>query len=105
MPIEYKLVIIFVVVGASNVFLRSNRNWIFGYRSTRSLKSHDRFAYANVIFGVGMMLIGIGYFIWLYELEGILEGVPFWQQLSCVGSFLLLLFLIIEIKLTQHFKE
>lgn len=105
MPFEYKLVILFSVVGLSNMLLRNNRNWIFGYRSDRALKSHRQFAYANLIYGLGLLSIGMVYFVWLYFFDGIKGYHPIWQELICIGSVLIVLFLLIELKLHRRFHN
>jgi uncharacterized membrane protein len=105
MPFEYKLVIVFVAVGVSNIIFRNNRNWIFGYRSERALKDHSHFAYANLIYGVGEILIGICYFCWAHYLGGLKANHPIWQQLICLGSYFVVLFTLIELKLHRHFHD
>ncbi len=105
MPFEYKLVIVFVIVGVSNILLRNNRNWIFGYRSDRALKTHERFAYANLIYGLGELLIGAFYFVWLKFFGGLEAHHPVWQHILCLGSYFAVLFTLIELKLHHHFHD
>lgn len=105
MQFEYKLIIIFVVVGSLNLIMRRNRNWIFGYRSPRAIKTHERFAYANTIYGWGMVAIGISYFIVISYFEYVrAELTDAFKAIMLIGVFALL-FLIIEIRLAKVFKN
>lgn len=102
MPIEYKLVILLVAVGLSNLILRNNRNWIFGYRTNRSLRSHATFAYANRIFGLGMIIIGSLYFLWLWFVEGSVVMTTFWQHVLFLTAYFILLLFFIETRLGRR---
>lgn len=105
MPVELKVSICLFIVGMTNVFLRNNRNWIFGYRSPRAIKSHKSYAYANLIYGAGMTLISAAYLLMMFFF---LESFEKWSQTQH-GIFAILyfavLFLIIELKLRQVFKN
>lgn len=104
MSLEYKIVIIFLVVGLSNLILRGNRNWVLGYRSARALKSHARYSYANTIYGVGMMLAGAGYFVWLYYFPYSSNDYPGWQHAVFLILYFAILAFIIEYRLSRVFK-
>ncbi|MEQ8581550.1 MAG: SdpI family protein [Marinoscillum sp.] len=105
MPLEYKLVIIFIVAGILNLLLKRNRNWVLGYRSTRCLKSHDRFAFANRIFGWGLIILGLMYLGILLYLAQDGDELTGWESVFIIVGYLALLFILIEYKLSKAFKE
>lgn len=105
MLIQYKLSIIFMVVGALNFILRNNRNWIFGYRSPRAIKTHERFAYANKYYGVGMLLVGVVYFVFLNFFENISDRLSGFHHATMLISYFVLLFVLIEYRLHLTFKN
>ncbi|MFY0687448.1 MAG: SdpI family protein [Cyclobacteriaceae bacterium] len=105
MPIEFKLSISFIFIGISNLILASNRNWIFGYRSPRAIKTHKSYAYANRLYGSAMTLIGSTYFTVLSWFPNIYGQYPDKWHLIVVISYFALTFLLIEIKMHKHFRE
>jgi uncharacterized membrane protein len=105
MPIEYKVSIIFIIVGILNFLLRNNRNWIFGYRSPRAIKTHLRFAYANTYYGIGMFLAGIFYFVFLNFFENLSNDFSGFEHAFSLIIYFILLFILIEFRLSRTFKN
>ncbi len=105
MLFDYKLAIVLIFVGLSNLLLSDNRNWIFGYRSSWSLKSHKHYDFANRIAGISTFLFGLVYFaILLYGddyLNFSLEGIP---KRIVFFSYFLSVILFIELRLRQKFR-
>lgn len=105
MPLEYKLSISLFLIGVTNIFLRGNRNWIFGYRSPMAIRTHKNYAYANGIYGTGMTLISVVYLFVLFWFPRLYATLSITEHLIVVVSYFALLFIIIEIKLRQFFKD
>lgn len=105
MSLEYKLTIIFIIVGSLNVILRKNRNWIFGYRSPRAIKTHKSFAYANAIYGGTMVVAGVIYFLLINFFESIIRDLSGTTKIVLLTSFFAVLVLIIEFRLAKIFKD
>ena len=106
MSFDYKLALVLMFVGLSNRILSENRNWIFGYRSVWSLKSHKHYDFANRIAGVATFVFGLLYLsILLYgerffnfSLEGITKRVVIFTYFITVIS-------VIEIRLRRKFGK
>ena len=105
MPFELKLSVCLFLISISILLLRRNRNWIFGYRSPRAIRTHKSYAYANTIYGSGMLFISSIYlamFTWFPNLYILISET---EHLIIAISYFAFLFLIIEIKLQKAFKE
>lgn len=104
MELEFKLSIVFMVVGASNLLLRSNRNWVLGYRSARALKSHRCYAYANTIYGIAMMIIGLVYLVVQQFYFELISDWPNWQKILIGVAYFAICFMVIEYRLFKKFR-
>ncbi|MFY0598750.1 MAG: SdpI family protein [Cyclobacteriaceae bacterium] len=105
MLLEYKLIIIFIGVGILNILLRKNRNWIFGYRSPRAIKTHKSFAYANRIYGSGLIALGIIYFTLIFIVDVFDKNDMRVPQIVFLISYFLVLITTIEIMLSKTYKS
>ena len=101
MSLESKIIAILIVVGFLNLILRKNRNWIFGYRSPRAIKTHASFAHANKIYGWGMLIAGIVGFVLINFFERLYLGMSTVTKFSWLIGYFALLFLFIEWKLSR----
>lgn len=106
MPFDYKLALVLIFVGISNRLLSENRNWIFGYRTSWSMKSHRHYSFANKIGGMGTFIFGLFYLsVLLYGddyLNFNLEGLP--KRLVILTYFTSLV-VVIEIGLRRKFPN
>ena len=105
MPFELKLSVCLFLISISILLLRDNRNWIFGYRSPRAIRTHKHYAYANTIYGSGMLLISSTYLAMLTWFPRIYLQVSETEHLLIAISYFAILFLIIEVRLQKPFKE
>ncbi|MBV6642182.1 MAG: hypothetical protein KI791_15800 [Cyclobacteriaceae bacterium] len=105
MPFELKLSVCLFLISISILLLRGNRNWIFGYRSPRAIRTHKSYAYANTIYGSGMLLISSIYLAMLTWFPRLYIRVSETEHILIAISYFAILFLIIEIKLQKVFKE
>ncbi len=105
MPVELKIAISLFIIGVSNLLMRANRNWIFGYRSPRCIKTHKRYAVANGIYGVGTTLISTVYLIIIYFFPHVFAKLDYIGHILIAVVYLAVLFVIIELRLRQDFKD
>ncbi|XOV93295.1 MAG: SdpI family protein [Bacteroidota bacterium] len=105
MPIELKISISLFLISISIVLLRGNRNWIFGYRSPRAIRTHKHYAYANTIYGIGMFLISGVYLAILTWSPRIYKRLTETEHILIAVVYFAVLFLIIELNLRKTFKE
>ncbi|MEP0366139.1 MAG: SdpI family protein [Cyclobacteriaceae bacterium] len=105
MSLESKIIAILIAVGFLNLILRKNRNWIFGYRSPRAIKTHASFAHANRIYGWGMLIAGVAGFVFTKFFERLYEGMTDWSKVAWLVGYFALLFIVIEWRLSRTTHE
>ncbi|MEO9474020.1 MAG: SdpI family protein [Cyclobacteriaceae bacterium] len=105
MSLESKIIVILIAVGFLNLILRKNRNWIFGYRSPRAIKTHASFAHANKIYGWGMLIAGVASFAFTNFFEKLYEGMASWSKVAWLVGYFVLLFILIEWSLSKTKPE
>lgn len=104
MPFSYKLAIVLIFIGFMTRMMCANRNWLFGYRSSMSMKSHKHFDFANKIAGTATMIFGILYLGLLLVSDYLIRfDLAGWPNAIIVVSFFLVLILIVEISLRKKF--
>ncbi|WP_258104270.1 SdpI family protein [Marinoscillum sp. MHG1-6] len=87
-------------------FLSGNRNWLFGYRSTMSMKSHKHFDYANRIMGTATAVFGLLYLGLLILSEKYTYiHLSNWINGVIVFGFFAILILVVELLLRQKFGD
>jgi len=105
MSFELKLSVCLFLISISILLLRKNRNWIFGYRSPRAIRTHKQYAYANFIYGSGMFIISSFYLVMLTWFPQSYKLLSKTEHFLIAIVYFALLFLFIEIKLLRTFKE
>lgn len=105
MPIELKLAISLFAVGISNLLLAGNRNWVFGYRSPRAIKTHKSYAFANRVWGVGMSLVSAAYYGLIAWYPNVYEQYPEMHHVILVTGYFAFLVFLIEFGLYQRSRK
>ena len=93
-----------IIIGILALCIKTNRNYIFGYRTKRSMASPENWKYANKVMGLAMIAINVALLVPICLLIVFVDNT-----LAIVGSVLALLTIglltviaITEYKLKKH---